>query len=124
MQSETESEMYSNIVKCACLAALAVASAVTLHGVPQILLQFLVCGGAIFVMMEALRGRQYVWAAALALVALYFNPIVPFELSRMASLSLQLACATAFLASVRYVKPTPKMSLAAITDLPARGESL
>ena len=116
--------MYSTIVKWACLAALALAAAVMLHGVPQILLQFVVCGGAVFVMIEASRGQEYIWAAAFALVALYFNPIVPFAVSRMASLPIPLACAAAFLASMCYVKPVPKMSLATITDLPARGESL
>jgi hypothetical protein len=116
--------MYSAIVKWICLAALVLAAAVKLHGVPQILLQLVVCGGALFVMLEAFRGQKYLWAATFALVALYFNPIVPFELSRMVSFPIQLACAAAFLASVRYVKPMPKMSLATITDLPARGESL
>jgi uncharacterized membrane protein YccC len=124
MQSGTEGEMYSKIVKWACLAALVLAAAVMLHGVPQILVQFVVCGGAIFVMIEAFRSQQYMWAAAFALVAAYFNPIVPFQVSRLASLSVQLACAAAFLASIRYVRPLPKMSLATITDLPARGESL
>src|SRR4051794_34386621 len=116
--------MYSKIVKWVCVAALVLAAAVKLHGVPQILFEFVVCGGAVFVMIEAFRSQKYLWAAAFALVALYFNPIVPFEVSRIASLPVQLACAAAFLASIRYVTPMPKMSLATITDLPARGESL
>jgi len=116
--------MYSIIVKCIGVAAVVLAAAVMLHGVPQILIELVVCGGAIFVMMEALRGQKYLWAGAFALVALYFNPIVPFDVTRMTSLPIQLTCAAAFLASMRYVKPVPKMSLATITDLPARGESL
>ena len=116
--------MYSKIVKWICAAALALAAAVMLRGIPAILLQLVVCGGALFVMLEAFRSQKYLWAGAFALVALYFNPIVPFEFSRMASLPIQLAAAAIFLASARYVKPAPKMSLATITDLPARGESL
>jgi hypothetical protein len=116
--------MYSKIVKWICVVVLVLAAAVILHGVPQILLQLIGCGGALFVMLEAFRSRRYLWAGGFALVALYLNPIVPFELSRLASLPIQLACAPAFLASTRYVKPMPKMSLATITDLPARGESL
>ena len=116
--------MYSRIVKWICVAALVLAAAVMLHGAPQILLQFVVFGGSLFVMMEALRSQKYLWAAAFVLVAFYFNPIVPFEISRMVSFPIQLAAAAAFLASMRYVKPMPKMSLATITDLPARGESL
>jgi uncharacterized membrane protein YccC len=116
--------MYSNIVKWIGFAAVVLAAAVVLRGVPQILIELIVCGGAIFVMMEAFRGQKYLWAAAFALVALYFNPIVPFATARLVSLPIQFACAAAFLASMRYVKPVPKMSLATITDLPARGESL
>jgi uncharacterized membrane protein YccC len=116
--------MYSKIVKWTCLAAVVIAATVMLNGVPQILLQFVVCGGALFVMLEAFRSQKYLWAATFAMVALYFNPVVPFEISRMASLPIQLAAAAAFLGSTRYVKPAPKMSLATITDLPARGESL
>lgn len=116
--------MYSRIVKWICVAALVLAAVVILRGVPQILFQLVVCGGALFVMLEAFRSQKYLWAGTFALVALYFNPVVPFELPRLASLPVQLACAAAFLASTRYVKPTPKMSLATITDLPPRGESL
>ncbi len=116
--------MYSTIVKWICVAALVLAAAVTLHGIPQILLQLVVCGGALFVMLEAFRSQKYLWAGALALVATYFNPIVPFDVPRMGSLAVQLASAVAFLASIRYIKPMPRMSLATITDLPARGESL
>ncbi len=116
--------MYSRIVKWTCLAALVVAAAVILRGIPQILVQFIVCGGAVFVMMEAFHNRKYLWVAAFVLVALYFNPIVPFEVSRKASLTILFACAALFLGSLRYVRPVQKMSLATITDLPARGESL
>ena len=116
--------MYSRIVKWICVTALALAAPVILHRAPQIFLQLVVCGGALFVMLEAFRGEKYLWAGTFALIALYFNPVVPFELSRLASPPVQLGCAAAFLASIRYVKPMPKMSLATITDLPARGESL
>jgi uncharacterized protein DUF6804 len=116
--------MHSRIVKWMCLAALILAAALRLDEVPRILLQFVVCGGAAFVMIEAARNRKYLWAAAFALVALYFNPVLPIALSRSASLPVVLLCALAFLGSVRYLRPVPKMSLATITDLPARGESL
>lgn len=116
--------MYSRIVKWSSVAALALAAAVTLHGVPQMLRQLVVCGEALFVRLEAFRSQKYLWAGSFALVALYFNPIVPGEISRIASLPIQLVCAAAFLGSMRYVKPMPRMSLATITNLPARGESL
>lgn len=116
--------MYSRIVKGISLAALALATAVTLHGIPEVLLQFVVCGGALFVMMEAVHNRKYFWLAALAVPFIYFNPIFPIVLSRTLSLPIALLCALVFWGSLRYLRPKPKMSLATITDLPARGESL
>ncbi len=116
--------MYSRIVKCMCVAALILAAALRLDGIPRILLQFVVCGGAAFVMIEAARNRKYLCTVAFALAALYFNPVLPITLSRSAALPVVILCALAFLGSVWYLGPAPKMSLATITDLPARGESL
>ena len=116
--------MYSKIVKCLCLAALALIAVVELHGISQVLLQFVICGGALFVMMEAVRARKYLWIAAFALPAIYFNPLFPIDLSRSTEFPIVLLCVSAFLLSLRYLSPKPRMSLATITDLPARGESL
>ena len=116
--------MYSRIVKCTCLAALALAAIVTLHGISEIMLQFVICGGALFVMMEAVRNRQYAWVAAFAVPVIFFNPLLPIEVSRSVELPIVLLCVSAFLLSLRYLSPKPRMSLAPITDLPERGESL
>lgn len=116
--------MYSRIVKCTCLAALALAAVVELHGLSEILLQFVVCGGALFVMMEAIRVRKYIWVAAFALPAIYFNPVFPVQVPHSVAFPILLLCVSAFLLSLRYLSPKPRMSLATITDLPARGESL
>lgn len=116
--------MYSTIVKVISLAALLLAAALTLRGAPLILVQLLVCGGALFVMREAVRGHKYIWVAVFAAPAICFNPVFPLVLSRSASRAMVLLCALAFLASLRYLHPKPRMSLATITDLPARGESL
>ena len=116
--------MYSRIVKSTGLAALALTVVVTLQGMSAILLQFMVCGGALFVMIEAVRNRKYIWVAAFAVPVVYFNPVFPIELSRLMALAVVILCALAFLASLRYLGPQPRMSLATITDLPSRGESL
>jgi hypothetical protein len=58
------------------------------------------------------------------LIALCFNPVFPIVLSRAAALPITLACLLLFLGSLRYVNAAPRMSLATITGLPARGESL
>ena len=115
---------YSRIVKCISLAALVLATFVMLQGIPQILLQFAVCGGALFGMMEAVRNRKYIWVAAFAVPFIYFNPVFPGVLSRSVSVAIVFLCALAFLGSLCYLRPTPRMSLATITDLLPRGESL
>jgi len=101
------------VAKYSCLAALVLAAALRLDGIASIPLQFVVCCGAAFVMVQAARNRKYLWAAVLALIALYFNPGVPIALSRVASLPIALACLLVFLGSARY-----------LTDLLSRGESL
>jgi hypothetical protein len=116
--------MFSRIVKYSCVAALVLATAFRLEGTASILLQFVVCGGATFVMMQAVRSRKYLWGAAFALIALYFNPVIPITVAWAVSVPISLASLVVFLASVFYPKPTPRMSLATITDLPGRGESL
>jgi hypothetical protein len=116
--------MYSRTVKVISLAALVLAAALTLRGAPQILMQLLVCGGAMFVMMEAFRNHKYIWVAAFAVPVICFNPVFPLVLSRSASRAMVFFCGLAFLASLRYLHPKLRMSLATITDLPARGESL
>ena len=116
--------MYSRIVKVISLAVLVLAAALPLRGVSEILMQLLVCGGAMFVIMEAVRSHKYMWVAAFAMPIIFFKPILPVVLTKPASLEMVLFCALAFLASLRYLRPEARMSLATITDLPARGESL
>lgn len=116
--------MYSRIVKVISLAALVLAAFVTLRGAPQILMELVVCGGAMFMMMEAVASQKYIWASAFAVPFICFNPVFPLVLSRSASRAMVLFCTLLFLASLRYLRPIPRMSLATITDLPPRGESL
>ena len=116
--------MYSKIVRITCLAALGLMAAFRFDGGVRLLTLFVVCGAAAFVMMEAIRSRKRLWAIAFALIAVYFNPIFPVDFSRVAELTIVLTCMVVFAASLRYLKPAPRMSLATITDLPARGESL
>ena len=115
--------MYSGIVKVTSLAAFVFAAFVAMRGLPEVLLQLVVCGGAMFVMLEAVRSRKYIWAAAFAVPFICFNPVFPLVLSRSASLAMVLLCASFFLTSLRYPRPGAGMSLVTITDLPARGES-
>ena len=116
--------MFEKIVKLLCIGLLVLEATFRVEGGARILLQLVICGGAAFVMMQAARNGRFLWMAAFGLVAIYFNPIVPIEVSRNAERPLVFACLALFLASLRYLRNAPRMSLATITDLPARGESL
>jgi len=106
------------------LAALGLMAAFRFEGGVRLLALFVVCGAVAFVMMQAIRSGKHFWAIAFALIAIYFNPIFPVELSRVTELTIALTSTALVVASLRYLKPAPRMSLATITDLPARGESL
>ena len=116
--------MFEKIVKFLCIGVLVLAVAFRVEDGLRILLQLVICGGAAFVMMQAARNGRFLWMVAFGLIAIYFNPVVPIELSRNAERPLVFACLALFLASLRYLGNAPRMSLATITDLPARGESL
>lgn len=115
--------MYSKIVRTSCLATLGLMAAFRFEGGVKLLALFMVCGAAVFVLLEAVRSGKHLWAIAFVLIVVYFNPIFPIETSRVVELTVVLACMVMFAASLRYLKPIPRMSLATITDLPARGES-
>jgi hypothetical protein len=106
------------------LAALGLMAAFRFEGGVRLLELFVVCGAAALVLMEAIRSGKYLWAIAFALIAGYFNPIFPVETSHVAELTIVLTCIVVFASSLRYLKSEPRMSLATVTDLPARGESL
>ena len=105
------------------LAALGLMAAFRFEGGVRLLALFVVCGAVAFVMMQAIRSGKHFWAIAFALIAIYFK-IFPVELSRVTELTIALTSTALVVASLRYLKPAPRMSLATITDLPARGESL
>lgn len=115
--------MFARIVKFLCIGTLAMA-ALRIEGGPRILVELVLCGGAAFVMIQAAQNRKYIWMVPFGLIAIYFNPILPTQFSRVAELPILLACLILFAISLRYLPTMPRMSLATITDLPARGESL
>lgn len=116
--------MYAKIIKWICIAALLIAVAFKIEGGARVVVQLLLCGGAAFVLMQAARAHRFVWMTAFVLIAVYFNPVLPVEVSRRIELPLLFVCLSLFAGSLRYLPTLPRMSLATITDLPARGESL
>ncbi len=71
----------------------------------QTLLQFLVCAGAILVVVQAMGTTNYLWAAGFGVIALLYNPVVPLALAR--SVSLNLFCLVMFTVSLVLIRAQP-----------------
>ena len=76
----------------------------------QVLLQFVVCVGALWVAWGAYRSAKHLWAVGFAAIAMLFNPIQPLTLSREMFLWADLVSTAAFLASLVLLKTKPVLS--------------
>ena len=91
----------------------------------QLLLDFVVCIGAVVVVMQAVRAREYRWAAGFGAIALLFNPVVRFlGPPGILPLLIVVACIAPFAISLFALKTRPLLSVASITDRNPGSESL
>jgi hypothetical protein len=90
----------------------------------QTVVQFLVCGAAGLVALQAARAGKYLWAAAFGVIVVLFNPLAPLTFSSSIFVWVDLVCLTMFLASAAYFKTIPRLTIASITDPGPRSESL
>lgn len=88
------------------------------------MLQFVICLSAILVAFQAARSGKLLWAIAFAGLVLLFNPVVAVPVSRGVFLWINLLCFTMFLASVKFLKTAPKLSMPSITYPGPRSQSL
>jgi len=95
----------TNIMKWVSISALVLAVLFRPSSGYQTLLQFVVCVGAVLVVLQAGRTGRYAWAAGFSAIALLYNPIVPLALSR--NLLLVLASLAMFALSVAVLKTQP-----------------
>ena len=118
--------MLTRIMKWFSIAALLLAAMFWRSAADyQVLLDFAVCTGAIVIVMQAVRAKEYRWAAGFVAIALLFNPIVPaFRLSGELSLLLVLVSIAPFAISLAALKTRPLLSIASITDRNPGSESL
>ena len=119
-------EMLANIMKWVCVSALFLAATFWRSAANyQLLLDFVVCMGAVVVVMQAVRAGEYRWAAGFVAIALLFNPVVRFLRPPGAlPLLLVVACIAAFGISLVALKTQPLRSMASITDRNPGSESL
>jgi hypothetical protein len=117
--------MFTKIMKWASLFLLLGA---IILGPPRnnygMLVQFVVCGSASLVALEAAKSGKYLWTAAFAAVAVLFNPVVPVTFSHSIFLWVAAFCCSMFVASLVFLKTAPRLSLVSITYPGPRSESL
>jgi Family of unknown function (DUF6804) len=116
--------MFTKTMKLVCAMALLLAALWAVSPGVGLLLDILVCVGAMAVATEAVTQPKYLWTAGFVAIAVLFNPIVPVVLSRKAFLWLDVACLLAFLLSLNALKRQPILSIPSITNRMPGSESL
>ena len=116
--------MFTKIMKFVCAGVLLLAALwVATPGV-KILLDIVICVGALMVAAQAVARPKYLWAVGFFTIAVLFNPIVPVALSHNVFLGLDVACLMAFLVSLEALKSQPILSIPSITNRTPGSQSL
>jgi len=89
-----------------------------------ILLQFVICGSASLVALEAAASGKHLWMAAFAALAVLFNPMVAVTFSHSVFPWVNALGGSMFLASLVFLKTLPKLSIQSITYSEPRSQSL
>jgi hypothetical protein len=89
-----------------------------------ILLQFVICISAILVALQAARSGKQLWAIVFAGFVVLFNPVVTVPLSQSVFPWVNGLCFTMFLASLKFLKTAPRLSVPSITYPGPRNQSL
>jgi membrane-bound ClpP family serine protease len=116
--------MLTKIMKWVCIGVLLLAMVRIPTTSYQVLLEILICVGALLVVAQAFREGKYFWVAGFTTIAVIFNPIIPVTLSRKTFLWLDAACLMAFLVSFAAFKRRPLLSIPSITNRTPGSESL
>jgi hypothetical protein len=117
--------MLTKIMKWASFLALLGATFFWLPGGNYaLLLQFIVCGSAGLVTLEAAKSGKHLWTAAFAGLAVLFNPLVAIPFSHAVFPWVAALCCSMFLAALLYLKAAPRLSLVSITYPGPRSQSL
>lgn len=76
-----------------------------------------VCLASLVLVAITARGRKYFWAAGFTAIAVFFNPLAPFALSRITFLVLDAVCIAAFLVSLTQPQQRRKPALDKLPNL-------
>ena len=117
--------MPTKVAKCLAIAALLILVILWRSSDSRTLLAgFMACAGAVVVMIQAARVRDYGWMLMFFGMALLFNPLISMTLAPGVFLALKIASLMAFALSWRMSEPSPRLSMASITDRTPGSESL
>jgi hypothetical protein len=117
--------MLTRIMKCVSLMALVAALFFWRPGGGYaIVLQFVICGSAVLVAFEAFRSGKQLWTIAFAGLAVLFNPVVAVSFSRGVFPWISVLCFAMFLASLRFLRTAPALSIASVTYTGPRDQAL
>lgn len=80
-----------------------------------VLLQFVICGSAVLVAIEAARLGKHLWACTFGGVALLFNPLLTVTFFHSVFPWVSVLCSSMFLASLVFLKTVPRPSILSLT---------
>lgn len=80
-----------------------------------ILLQFVICASASLVALQAVQSERHFWTVGFAGLAVLFNPVVVVSFSPGIFPWINVLCFAMFLASLKFLKARPKLSMPSIT---------
>ena len=116
--------MFTKIMQYICAGVLLITALWVATPGAKIVLDIVVCVGALMVATQAVARPKYLWAGGFVAIAVLFNPIWPVALSREVFFVLDVACLLAFLISLETLKSQPVLSIPSITNRTPGSESL
>lgn len=85
---------------------------------------FVIFAGLVVTLVQAGTMRKYAWAVVLIPLAIVCNPVLPVLMPSMVWLAFNLSCAATFAACLLFLRSTPRLTIASITNPSATSESL
>ena len=116
--------IFLKVMKFVCAAVLLLTAFWVASPGVKIVLDIVVCVGALIVATQAVAWSKYLWTAGFVAIAVLFNPVLPVALSRNVFLGLDLACLLAFLISLEALESQPILSIPSITHRTPGSQSL
>jgi len=116
--------MLTRFMKWLSILALLLGLLVQSSATYRTVLELVVCAAALVVFAQAFRSGRFLWGAGFVLVAVAFNPVVPFAINGGMFLWVDLACVVTFACSLALLKAQPLLSIQGIIHPHRRTESL